>query len=408
MFSDVQRIKRQVIAITLLVSLCTFSGIFLAIVALAPHLPLLSKMSVPHMHVLAALSGTLMIARSPATAVAVLRETDGKGPYCSLVMAVVVMKDVLVFICFAINIEYVRVVMNSESGAMRAYDFLLPFLGLAMSVCLGLVAGIAVSLVLNWRASTLRPFAAISRRLGAAFTTRVKTVALAALAMSIFYLAEQLGAEPLLTCVLAGIVVSNRKGDQGGGQAAHDELKASLAHVMPVVNMAFFGLAGASVRLKPLVATLWAGAVLFAVRLAAVFMGSWLGAFIGGTPSEHRSKIWQGMITQAGVALGLTKIVSQRFPTWGPDFAALMVSVILFNLLAGPPLFKAAVVSAGEARALHLTPSSSPPNTPRSEHKHMRHAAKHLDSSTKANPAVDSYLGRNSADRLAVTGEQAV
>ena len=44
------------------------------------------------------------------TQVAVLRETDGKGPYCSLVMAVVVMKDVLVFVCFAINIEYVRVV----------------------------------------------------------------------------------------------------------------------------------------------------------------------------------------------------------------------------------------------------------------------------------------------------------
>ena len=55
---------------------------------------------------------------------------------------------------------------------MRAYDFLLPFLGLAMSVCLGLVAGIAVSLVLNWRASSLRPFAAISRQLGGAVTAR--------------------------------------------------------------------------------------------------------------------------------------------------------------------------------------------------------------------------------------------
>lgn len=39
-----------------------------------------------------------------------LRETDGKGPYCSLVMAVVVVKDVVVFLCFAINIEFVRVV----------------------------------------------------------------------------------------------------------------------------------------------------------------------------------------------------------------------------------------------------------------------------------------------------------
>ena len=42
--------------------------------------------------------------------------------------------------------------------------------------------------------------------------------------------------------------MSNRKAD-GGSHAVHDELKASLVHIMPVVNMAFFGLAGASVRL---------------------------------------------------------------------------------------------------------------------------------------------------------------
>ena len=47
--------------------------------------------------------------------VAILRETDGKGPYCSLVMAVIVVKDVIVFMCFAINIEFVRVVRTPVS-----------------------------------------------------------------------------------------------------------------------------------------------------------------------------------------------------------------------------------------------------------------------------------------------------
>lgn len=45
--------------------------------------------------------------------IAVLKETGGKGPYCSLVLAVVVMKDVLVFVCFALNLEFVRVVRFS-------------------------------------------------------------------------------------------------------------------------------------------------------------------------------------------------------------------------------------------------------------------------------------------------------
>ena len=36
---------------------------------------------------------------------AVLKETEGRGPFASLIMAVVIVKDVVVFVCFAINIE---------------------------------------------------------------------------------------------------------------------------------------------------------------------------------------------------------------------------------------------------------------------------------------------------------------
>lgn len=44
--------------------------------------------------------------------IAVVKETGGKGPYCSLILAVVVMKDVLVFICFALNLEFARMVRH--------------------------------------------------------------------------------------------------------------------------------------------------------------------------------------------------------------------------------------------------------------------------------------------------------
>ena len=42
--------------------------------------------------------------------IAVLKETAGKGAFCSLVMAVVVVKDILVFCCFAVNLELSTVV----------------------------------------------------------------------------------------------------------------------------------------------------------------------------------------------------------------------------------------------------------------------------------------------------------
>ena len=46
--------------------------------------------------------------------IAVLKETDGRGPYSSLIMAVVIVKDVLVFACFAVNIETSRVVRRTH------------------------------------------------------------------------------------------------------------------------------------------------------------------------------------------------------------------------------------------------------------------------------------------------------
>lgn len=63
---------------------------------------------------------------------------------------------------------------------------------------------------------------------------------------------------------------------------------------------------------RPLLATLWAAAILFAVRVVAVFMGSWMGAFVGGTPPELRRKIWQGMITQVTQTLHVNHVLSAR------------------------------------------------------------------------------------------------
>ncbi len=51
------------------------------------------------------------------------------------------------------------------------------------------------------------------------------------------------------------------------------------------------------------------------------------------------SRAWLLML-QAGIALGLAQSVAARFPTWGPDFAALWAGVVMMNLLTGPPLFK--------------------------------------------------------------------
>ena len=68
----------------------------------------------------------------------------------------------------------------------------------------------------------------------------------------------------------------------------------------------------------------WAAAIVYAARLAGVWAGCWLGAEASGTSPEVGRCLWMGMVTQAGIALGLAKAVAQRFPDWGPDFAGEM------------------------------------------------------------------------------------
>lgn len=48
--------------------------------------------------------------------IAVLKDMDAKGPFCSLVMGVVVLKDVVVIVAFAINMRLVPLVSSTVSS----------------------------------------------------------------------------------------------------------------------------------------------------------------------------------------------------------------------------------------------------------------------------------------------------
>lgn len=59
---------------------------------------------------------------------AVLKETDGRGPFASLTMAVVIVKDVIVFTCFAVNIEMADMVRRLNVRCMRPWKEVILFL----------------------------------------------------------------------------------------------------------------------------------------------------------------------------------------------------------------------------------------------------------------------------------------
>jgi hypothetical protein len=73
-----------------------------------------------------------------------------------------------------------------------------------------------------------------------------------------------------------------------------------------------------------------------------------------------------GLVSQAGVTLGLTLLISTEFPEWGLPLQTLMVALIALHQLTGPVLFRAGLTTAGEvgrARIVEDVPGSGEPQT---------------------------------------------
>jgi hypothetical protein len=73
-----------------------------------------------------------------------------------------------------------------------------------------------------------------------------------------------------------------------------------------------------------------------------------VGAAYAGIGPPVGDKVWMGMVSQAGVTLGLTLIIAGEYPTWGLTVQTLVVSLIALHQLIGPVLFRAALSRAGE------------------------------------------------------------
>ncbi|KXZ41589.1 hypothetical protein GPECTOR_377g173 [Gonium pectorale] len=320
--SELSRSKKQVLGITFGICIATWVFCYAAFEYVGALLPKLGELDLPHMVAVASLGATLMMARSPASAIAVLKEMDGKGPFSSLVMAVVVVKDVVVIIAYAVNVELIRVaVLPSASGSPQLLSMALPVLSVLLSISVGLCGGLLLG-------ALLRPNSLLSAcfpNLGPTSAFKLKQAVVLFSSTAIFQLAHYFDAEPLLACVTMGLVLVNRSRERGPGRgrgALKDMFSAAL--------------------------------VVFAVRLGAIFLGAWLGCYATATTAEYRRLFWMSMVTQAGVAMGLARLAGTRFPDWGPHFQTFMMAIILLNLLVGPPLFRLALVRVGEAKALGL------------------------------------------------------
>jgi hypothetical protein len=150
--------------------------------------------------------------------------------------------------------------------------------------------------------------------------------------------------EVLITLLVAGFVSVNLAKDDDGPALRHAMERAATP-----VFVVFFALAGVAidvptaVRLAPVVLPL------AVIRIAALVLGVRLGARGMGLEPPVRDALWQGLVAQAGVAIGLAALLAEAYPSIGGQMQTMLLAFIAVNGTLGPILFRRALQRAGEA-----------------------------------------------------------
>jgi Kef-type K+ transport system membrane component KefB len=128
-----------------------------------------------------------------------------------------------------------------------------------------------------------------------------------------------------------------------------EKLTKAIGEMGSVVYVVFFATAGAHLDV-PLLRKLWPVALLLAAARAFFsFVAARISSRVAGDPPAVRTWGWSGLISQAGLALGLAGLISRSFPTFGPSFGSLAIATVAINEMVGPVLFKLALDRMGES-----------------------------------------------------------
>lgn len=283
--------------------------------------PFTRGMELPAVFAVALLWGVVSITRSPAAVVGILSQTRPAGRLTDFTVGFVMTSDVVVVVLLALVTTAVRPLLDpGASLSLSSFGELgHELLG---SIAIGTTLGLLLAAYLR-------------------FVGRQVLLVLLLLGLVVVETITYLRFEWLLTFLSAGFVVQNfsRQGDK---------LLHSIEHTGEVVYVIFFATAGAHLDLA-LLGTLWPAALLFfAARAATAVVGARLSGRIAGDPPALRTWGWAGLVSQAGLALGIASRMQVQFPAFGAQFGALAVAAVALNELVGPVLFKLSLDRTGE------------------------------------------------------------
>ena len=309
----------KMMSVELVLSFAAVAGV---LALLRGQLPMMAQAPAAEVFAFCLLFAAVAVVHSPAATIALLSESKASGPIARYTLGVVLVMDVAVVLIFTGVLAAARALVPPTGGAGGVQVGTVVW-EIGGAVLVGGVLGAAVALYLRFVSRELIIFALLVALLGAE-------------------LARVLHVETLLTLLVAGFVSENA-GD-GRGEAFRHAMERAAAPIFVV----FFALSGA--RIDPLaVLPLWTIVVpLVLVRMAAIWGGIQLGGRWARVEPVVRNNVWYGLVSQAGVALGLAAVVAEVYPSRGESLRALLLATIAVNQTLGPILFRLGLQRAGE------------------------------------------------------------
>ncbi|MHC4871131.1 MAG: cation:proton antiporter [Planctomycetota bacterium] len=276
-------------------------------------------------------------ASAPAGTVAVIQEFKAKGRLTTALYAVVGFDDGLAIFIFGFAFAAAKSILEKEmTGSVQglADTLLLPAKEIVLSIIAGTIAGFvfcfAVRKLTQKRDRFILTFGFIMIACGVSQCFHLSLI--------------------LTNLVIGFILVNTRSQD-----LVHD-IGSQNSNLMPLLFILFFGLAGAHLNLSALPSLGVLGFIYILCRSTGLIVGARVGAVIGKLDDVIKKNVGLGILSQAGVAIGLSLVVLSEFKQLGSEHALAIGTTVITTITAtciffeiiGPILTKVALSRAGE------------------------------------------------------------
>lgn len=278
----------------------------------------------------ALLLGALASPTDPSATLAVIHQYRAKGPVAFSIMGVAALDDALGIINFSVCVVLATILLNHAT--LQVFSLVKPFLVIAGSIALGVVAGFAFHVI---------------SRVSRAESEGLSLVVILAVLTLCYGAATILGFDQLLATMSTGVTVVNF----GHERARIFQLIEN--YIEPLVFVFFFSVSGMYLSFSILWKFLPLVLVFVVFRAAGKLSGAFAGAALARTTRTVRRYTGWGLLPQGGIVIGLALIMRQNpaLSSVSDILVSVTIGATVIHELIGPLTSKLALRKAGELPA---------------------------------------------------------